>query len=369
MSKKFNHGTLHTLIFIYSNCLLSSFCSGPRAEEIYSMEIKVLEHLNSMKQVFETVKDLSAENLYLCLSQMEKDYWALGSFAHVVHMLNPVAYQKDIQIYNSFSARRLTHDIAVSERMNCPYCSTKLEAPNAYNLHIKRATISCTRCKESITYEAFVLAIFVGNFNRGDYAINSFDLSLSFGKYNSTWKTFSAYLLLKVKNNKKILLLSSREQRRHAVNLRKDLRELISKVRDNLSCLSMDLIQGMYRQLSFVNKICSNYEYWTNKEVIAASVARYYKFVQLIACHRGKTLVPTLDIDLVWHAHQTDPVNYCKYTTSVMGRILNHDDTIGSDDLGKGGCRNILDKEFIIVCKNVCMFICRLCKDLYFLGS
>ena len=367
MSKKFNHGTLHTFIFIYSNCLLSSFCSGPRAEEIYSMEIKVLEHLNSMKQVFDTVKDLSAENLYLYLSQMEKDYmYGLGSFALVVHMLNPVAYQKDIQIYNSFSARRLTHDIAISERMNCPYCSTKLEAANAYNLHIKRATISCIRCKESITYEALVLAVFVYNFNRGDYAIKySFDLLLSFGKFNSTWKTFSAYLLTVVKNNNKILL----EQRRHAVNLRKDLRELISKVRGNLSCLSMDLIQGMYRQLSFVNKICSNYGYWTNKEVIAASVARYFKFVQLIACHQGKTLVPTLDIDLVWHAHQTDPVNYCKYTTSVMGRILNHDDTIGSDDLGKGGCRNILVKEFVIVCKNVCMFICRLCKDLYFLGS
>ena len=80
MSKKFNHGTsqdttyMYTLIFIYSNCLLSSFCSGPRAEEIYSMEIKVLEHLNSMKQVFDNVKDLSAENLYLYLSQMEKDY-------------------------------------------------------------------------------------------------------------------------------------------------------------------------------------------------------------------------------------------------------------------------------------------------------
>jgi hypothetical protein len=165
-----------------------------------------------MKQVFDNVKNLSAENLYLHLSQMEKDYmYGFGSFAHVVHMLNPVAYQKDYQIYYNFSARRLTHDIAISERMNCPYCSAKLEAANAYNLHIKRVWISCVRCKESITYEAFVLAIFVSNFNRGDYAIKySFDLSLSFGKFNSTWKTFSAYLLTVVKNNKKILLLSSR---------------------------------------------------------------------------------------------------------------------------------------------------------------
>ena len=33
--------------------------------------------------------------------------------------------------------------------------------------------------------------------------------------------------------------------------------------------------------------------------------------------------------------------------------ILNHDDTIGSDDLGKGGCRNILVTEIVIVCKNI----------------
>jgi len=305
------------------------------------METKVVGHLNSMKQVFDTVKDLSAENLYLYVSQMEKDYMygAMDGFAHVVHMLNPVAYQKDLQSnFPNSARRRATHDVAISERMNCPYCSTKLEAANAYKLHIKRATISCIRCHEQITYEAFVLAIFVCNFNRGDYAVqSSFDSTLSFGKSNSTWKTFSAYLLTVVKNNKKILALSTSEQRRHSVNLRKEVRELISKVRDNLSCLSMDLIQGMYRQLSFVNKICSNYEYWTNKEVIAASVARYYKFVPLIACHRGKTLVPTMDIDLVWHTHQTDPVNYNNYTTSILGRLLNHDDTIGSDDLGKGG--------------------------------
>ena len=307
--------------------------------------INVLGHLNSMKEVYEMVKDLSSENLYFYLSQFEMDYMhgPVENFAATVHMLNPVGFQNDRQNLNVARGKG-TNDIAISERMTCPYCSIKLETANAYSLHIKRATISCTRCKEPITYEAFVLAIFVYNFNRGDYPIkSSFDSLLSFGKSNSTWKAFSAYLLAVVKSNQKLLTLPSSAQRQHAVNLRKEVRDLISKVRNNLSCcLSMDLIQGMYRQLSFVNKICSNFEYWSNKDVIAASVERYFKFIQLIASHRGKTLVPTMDIDLVWHAHQTDPISYCQMCWAVLGRILNHDDTIGADDLGKGRKPNLL---------------------------
>jgi len=46
-------------------------------------------------------------------------------------------------------------------------------------------------------------------------------------------------------------------------------------------------------------------------------------------------LVPTLDIDLVWHAHQTIHDAYTKYSKRVAGRLINHDDSIGGADLSK----------------------------------
>ena len=223
--------------------------------------------------------------------------------------------------------------------MKCPFCYAVLTASSAYKLHIKKATATCATCRENITCEAIRLAIFVNNFNRGDYAIrNSFELGtkLTITTETSSWKSFSGYLLQVVKTNKKILSLPKAQQRFRAITLRWEVREIIASLRSNFSCLSMDLIKGMYRQLAFVNKICSNYEYWTNPAVIQTSISRYMKFVNLIASHPGKTMVPTIDIDLAWHTHQTFPERYCAYTKAVLQKILNHDDTIGSDDLGKG---------------------------------
>ena len=93
----------------------------------------------------------------------------------------------------------------------------------------------------------------------------------------------------------------------------------------------------MHTQLDFVLKICSNYEYWTNLSVIQASIARYHKFMHLMKVKKNsKLLVPTLDIDLAWHAHQTHPDQYRMFTTNVVGRLIDHDDTIGRGDLQKG---------------------------------
>ena len=38
-------------------------------------------------------------------------------------------------------------------------------------------------------------------------------------------------------------------------------------------------------------------------------------------------LVPTYDIDLIWHAHQLNPEAYNKDLTQILGKVLNHDDS------------------------------------------
>ncbi|KAJ5604818.1 hypothetical protein N7510_009972 [Penicillium lagena] len=56
-------------------------------------------------------------------------------------------------------------------------------------------------------------------------------------------------------------------------------------------------------------------------------VSRYLKFLQLIKESKS-TLVPTLDIDLLWHTHQLSPVAYEKYCKKYLRRQINHVDTI-----------------------------------------
>ena len=303
-------------------------------------EKNVLEHLNHINGVFNDVKDLTSADLYAYLSNIERDYMhrQVNNFATTVHQLNPRAYMED-ELKLSFVRIRRCNDRALSDRMNCPYCRKKLTPLNAYNVHIKKVTVTCETCKEPITCEALALAIFVENFNRGDYPIKAFfdeSTKLVINTQNSSWKSFSSYLLQVLRVSRKVLTLPQPLQRLRAIFIRKQMRDLVSPLRSNMSCLSLDLIKGMYRQLSFVNKICHNYHHWCDPVVLQSSIARYFKFIHLIASHPGKTFVPTMDIDLVWHAHQTNPTSYGTYTKSVLGKVLNHDDTIGSEDLGKG---------------------------------
>ena len=47
-------------------------------------------------------------------------------------------------------------------------------------------------------------------------------------------------------------------------------------------------------------------------------------------------LVPTLDIDLVWHTHQCSPVFYKESSKSLAGKFLDHDDKIEKKGLDNG---------------------------------
>lgn len=53
--------------------------------------------------------------------------------------------------------------------------------------------------------------------------------------------------------------------------------------------------------------------------LIPEHTSRYIKFLQLIK-ECTFTLVPTLDIDLLWHTHQLSPVAYDKYCKTQVGR-------------------------------------------------
>ncbi|KAL2939088.1 Glycine-rich domain-containing protein 2 [Bienertia sinuspersici] len=45
--------------------------------------------------------------------------------------------------------------------------------------------------------------------------------------------------------------------------------------------------------------------------------------------------VPTYDVDLMWHSHQSHPVSYCNDLIKLVGTVLEHDDTDSDRTKGK----------------------------------
>ena len=43
---------------------------------------------------------------------------------------------------------------------------------------------------------------------------------------------------------------------------------------------------------------------------------------QLAKAHPGQTLVPTLDVDLIWHVHMLSPLDYREDCHALLGREL-----------------------------------------------
>lgn len=100
-----------------------------------------------------------------------------------------------------------------------------------------------------------------------------------------------------------------------------------------------DLVECVIRQEKFRNII--NELNWLNspllKEGLLESLDRYHRFFALMTKRTDKILVPTLDIDLVWHTHQLMLYGYirdCKY--SPCQTVIDHNDKVQEKTLDYG---------------------------------
>lgn len=95
------------------------------------------------------------------------------------------------------------------------------------------------------------------------------------------------------------------------------------------------MVQNVIRQGSFVDKMHSHL--WLRSPAfegtLRRAVDRYDKFTQLFRDYPRHTLVPTLDMDLVWHTHQLSHARYRAGISAITGRFIGHDDTIGQGTL------------------------------------
>ncbi|KAM5342233.1 hypothetical protein ACJ41O_015264 [Fusarium nematophilum] len=102
--------------------------------------------------------------------------------------------------------------------------------------------------------------------------------------------------------------------------------------------LAAQLQDAVIRQAAFVDKM--NAHMWIRSPALRGTLSRgidrYRKFCELLRLSKSTMLVPTLDIDLAWHTHQCSAGYYERGMKILAGRFINHDDTIGKEDLGDG---------------------------------
>ncbi|KAJ2921920.1 hypothetical protein H1R20_g15175, partial [Candolleomyces eurysporus] len=98
---------------------------------------------------------------------------------------------------------------------------------------------------------------------------------------------------------------------------------------------SVDLVGAVLRQGDFIDKIAKLG--WTRPgytdspritPTLMNAVARYHAFLDLLSTGSESLLVPTLDIDLVWHTHQLMPEKYHNDCMNSLGRFIDHDDKV-----------------------------------------
>jgi len=95
--------------------------------------------------------------------------------------------------------------------------------------------------------------------------------------------------------------------------------------------------EAIFRQSEFVDKMCNLL--WIRSpsvdRTLSRAISRYEKFFWLLKEYPDKVIVPTLDIDIIWHTHQCGPARYFAYSQAITGRFINHDDSIAKDTLDK----------------------------------
>ena len=242
-----------------------------------------------------------------------------------------------------YRSRRIS-SFSSADHLKCPFCNSELSLSDSYDIHILNNPITCQYCCQTINPENLYVAAFLRRHASGFYG-DSVHLGqvLTLENTEFTWVALTSKISDRIKIYGPTLSKTASLQRAKCISLRKQYKDIVEAAKGNLSCVSLDLVKGMYRQLDFINKICVNFHYWYDETIINASIARYFKFMQLMKTFgKKKTLVPTMDIDLVWHTHQAEANDYSFVCNHYFHRLIDHDDTIPGEDLQKGYTRTFI---------------------------
>ncbi|CAF1329833.1 unnamed protein product [Adineta steineri] len=111
----------------------------------------------------------------------------------------------------------------------------------------------------------------------------------------------------------------------------KQLQVFTSIKNDSSFVPSIDLTQAVIRQRDFLQNFQKHDLYersfkQQNLSYFEQLVQNYVLFLKL--ARENEMIVPTFDIDIIWHSHMRRPVHYRTVSKALCGFILDHDDAI-----------------------------------------
>ena len=86
-----------------------------------------------------------------------------------------------------------------------------------------------------------------------------------------------------------------------------------------------ELVEAAQSQSSLVHRMLALGPAVLTADYLDRAVDRYCEFLALAAENPNQMLVPTLDIDLIWHVHMLSANDYEEDCHALLGRLLNHD--------------------------------------------
>ena len=105
-----------------------------------------------------------------------------------------------------------------------------------------------------------------------------------------------------------------------------DLTASVSNAPDFESRMEYDITAACGRQRVFYYQV--SLPHYGDKKFLTKALERYKQHLLLKQQNPDLFFVPCYDFDLIWHAHQVHPLIYQKDTTEVLGKVLNHNDSV-----------------------------------------
>mmetsp|Transcript_58286 Transcript_58286/g.185750 ORF Transcript_58286/g.185750 Transcript_58286/m.185750 type:complete len:471 (-) Transcript_58286:508-1920(-) len=90
--------------------------------------------------------------------------------------------------------------------------------------------------------------------------------------------------------------------------------------------VSCDLVASATRQSTFLWQV--RWAEYEDPAFLARAARRYELMLGLMKRHPRQFVVPTYDMDLMWHTHMAFPADYAADTARLAGRVVGHDDSV-----------------------------------------
>jgi len=300
---------------------------------------------------------LSPWNFYEDCNSTFPELKALGPFPLVpikrlidVDKLEIVPTTEQTTLWESCTGTQFTismhTDTSDTIDINCPGCLSTLSVSwtNSTNTGFGQIGFSniCTHCAMAVTRESLCVARFLGDLVPA-HGILAHTLLSTTGEVDNATARVVTGIIRKALGNPRLgdgsqfgwkmeNILETLKSKIGDGNEWKNRLNHIVKAYNQPSQTSMDLGYAVLRQARFINEMhkvgWSGHAFFEEQDApLSDAIVKYHRYLAL----NRTSMVPSLDIDLVFHTHQLQGSAFGEMSFNVFGRLLKHDDSFEKD--------------------------------------